>query len=126
VIDALWIGLGGALGTLARHLIGLWALQHSSAKLPIATLTVNLAGSFAMGLVMQLGASREVLAPRLRLALSTGLLGGFTTYSSFSFESLRYFQSGEWLAGSAYIAGMVLGCLAACAGGVALARWALG
>jgi len=87
----LWIALAGAAGTVARYLVGLWAEQRLPANLPYPTLIVNLSGCFAIGLVMHV-ALTESWPPVLRAAIVTGFLGGFTTYSSFNYETIRLLE----------------------------------
>ena len=109
----LWVCAGGALGSGARYLVSGWVLQWSGPGFPWGTLTVNLLGSFLLGAVMHVALQTEALSPTVRIAVATGLLGGFTTYSTFSYETLRYCQEGAfWLAGWNVLA-TVLGCLLA-------------
>ena len=109
----------GALGCGARYLVALWI---GSRAFPYATLAVNLAGSFAIALVLELSIRIAGFPPNLRLALATGLLGGFTTYSSFNYESTALLQGGQVLRGLAYLLVTVLGCFGAGLLGLALAR----
>jgi CrcB protein len=117
-----WIGLGGAAGTLARHGVSLWCQQRFGAGFPYGTLTVNVIGSFLLGVIMQIALTTELLPPTLRLALGTGVMGGFTTYSTFNYEALRFFQDRAWLAGAVYLGATVVGCLVAGVLGMAAAR----
>jgi CrcB protein len=109
----------GALGSGARYLVSLWL---GSRAFPYATLAVNLAGSFAIALVLELSIRIAGFPPNLRLALSTGFLGGFTTYSSFNYETTALFQSEQILRGLVYLGATVLGCLGAGLLGLAAAR----
>ena len=109
---ALLVAAGGAIGALLRYAVSL--LVGGA----LATLTVNLAGGFAIGL---LAAAIPVEQAGLRLLLLTGLLGGFTTFSAFSADTLAMLQRGEIAAAAAYVAASVLLSLAACAAGWALA-----
>lgn len=81
------VGLGGALGAMARHGVGVVALRALGANFPWGTLTVNVAGGFAMGLFMAWMAARDPQAPFLRSFVAVGLLGGFTTFSAFALEA---------------------------------------
>lgn len=116
------IALGGALGALARH--GLSAALHTAfgARFPLGTLAVNVAGSFAMGWLFALFAERMHVAPEVRLLLMTGLLGAFTTFSTFSVETLALLHAGRWLAGAANVLSNVALCLAAAWAGALLVR----
>lgn len=108
-----WIGLGGALGTIARYLMDGWVQGRLGPAFPFGTLAVNAAGSFLIGLVMQLALAMGAAQSTLRLALTIGFLGGFTTYSSFNYETLNYFRNqAYWMAGL-NLAATVLACLAA-------------
>ncbi|HXO28656.1 MAG TPA: CrcB family protein [Thermoanaerobaculia bacterium] len=109
----LWICLAGAAGTGARYLMSTWLSRVSGSAFPWGTLAVNLLGSCLLGLVMEVGLSTGILPPTLRLTLATGLLGGFTTYSSFNYETLQYLRSDSWLLASVNVGATVLGCLAA-------------
>jgi CrcB protein len=89
---------------------------------PYGTLAVNVLGSFAVGLLMQVGVATPVLSPTLRLALTTGVMGGFTTYSAFNYETVRYFQDGAWRLALGNVTATLLACLLAGFAGVALGR----
>ena len=111
-MNLLMVFLGGGAGSLLRHLV---ALSIPSAAFPWATFAVNALGSFAIGLF---GGWSEPL----RLALTVGLCGGFTTFSTFSKESLALAESGRWGAFAAYALGGVALGLAAVAAGYLVAR----
>jgi CrcB protein len=83
----LLIALGGALGTLSRYAIGLWAGKTLGTSFPYGTFVVNVAGCFLIALVSQLAISTTLISPTLRLTLTTGFMGGLTTYSSFNYET---------------------------------------
>ena len=117
-----WVCLGGAVGTAARYGLASWAGQTFGTTFPLGTLLVNALGSFLLGVVMQVGLSGEVLSPTVRSALAVGLLGGFTTYSSYCYETLEYLRAGAWLTGCSYAVGTLIACLVACALGMALVR----
>jgi CrcB protein len=119
----LWICLGGAAGTGARYLISGWALVLLGPAFPYGTLAVNVTGSFLLGAIMHLALTTRLLSPTLRLALTSGVLGGFTTYSTFNYETLQYLREGAWAIGIANILLTVLACLAAGVAGLALAQW---
>ena len=122
----LLICFGGALGTGARYLVTGWAPRLFGISFPWGTMICNLAGSFVMGLVMTIALSSNAFSPTTRLLLSTGVLGGFTTYSSFNYESLSLVQERDWLFLALYVGGTVLGCLVAGVLGVALGRAMVG
>jgi CrcB protein len=109
----------GALGCGTRYLVSLWI---GARAFPFATLAVNLAGSFAIALVLELSLRIADFPPNLRLALATGFLGGLTTYSSFNYESTALLQAGQLLRALLYLGATVLGCFGAGLLGLALAR----
>lgn len=122
----LLICLGGAVGTGARYLIAVEAPRVLGTTFPYATLTVNFIGSFLLGAIMHVGLTTNLMSPELRLILATGIMGGFTTYSTFNYETLEYLREGAfWLAGVNVASTLVL-CLLAGALGLALARWLVG
>lgn len=101
----LWITLMGALGTGARYLVGLWVARRLQTTFPYATLFVNLVGCFLIALVLELSLMRTNFSPTLKLALTTGFMGGLTTYSSFNYETTRLVVQG---ARSAALANLLL------------------
>lgn len=110
-MKTLWIGIGGAFGTIARYHLDQWLRVVLGQKFPFGTLAVNIIGSFVMGFLMCMSAQLENISITLRLTLMTGILGGFTTYSAFNQETLRFFQNGEWIKGEMYIAMTIMVCL---------------
>ena len=120
------ISLGGALGTVARYLLSVWLLRTLGPAFPYGTLAVNVIGSFLLGVIMQAGLDTTILSPAARVVLGTGVMGGFTTYSTFNYETLQYLQEGAWAMASLNVATTLLVCLAAGALGVAVARGLLG
>ncbi len=123
MVQLLWISLGGAIGTAARYLLAGWILRSTGPGFPWGTLAVNTIGSFLLGLVMQVALGTTLFSPTLRLTLTTGVMGGFTTYSTFNYETLRAFQDGAWLIAFANLGATVLGCLAAGLLGFTAGRW---
>jgi CrcB protein len=121
-----WICLGGAVGTGARYLISGWMLLLLGTAFPWGTLAVNVIGSFLLGAIMHVALTTNWIAPTLRLALSTGVMGGFTTYSTFNYETLGYLREGAWGLALGNLITTVLLCLAAGAAGLVLARWVVG
>jgi CrcB protein len=91
----LWICLAGALGTGTRYLVSVWASERFGEAFPYGTLIVNVAGCFLIAAVMQTALNASEFSPTLRLALTTGFLGGMTTYSSFAYETLRLARDGS-------------------------------
>jgi len=118
----LLICLGGAIGTGARYVIATWVARTAGAGVPLGTLLVNVAGSFLLGLLMQLSLSTQMISADTRLILGTGVLGGFTTYSTFNYETLVLIREEAWGAALFNVAATFLGCLAAGALGVLAVR----
>lgn len=122
MLVALYIALGGALGTLARFLTGLGLQRVLGDRLPYGTFVVNVLGSFIIGYVMAHFAGRGALDSQLRVALTIGFLGGFTTYSSFAYETVTLLQAGRATAAAGYVATTLALAGLACYGGMLLAR----
>lgn len=121
-MDYLWVGLGGFLGANARYALGAWIVQRAGPAFPWHTLLINVTGSLAIGAVLTLLTERLVADPAWRLFLVAGFLGGYTTFSSYTFEGLELLQEGEWLAALWYALGSNLLGLAAAYLGMVLAR----
>ncbi len=92
----LLICLGGAIGTGLRYLTSIFAARWFGAEFPYGTLIVNLSGAFVIGLVQQLGAQSLLIPDNVRLFLTTGMMGGLTTYSTFSYETVRLMEMNAW------------------------------
>ena len=115
--------LGGAIGTGCRY--GLSSLIYSRIErptFPYANLIINVSGSFAIGLLAELFDSRALVSPTTRASLLTGVLGGYTTFSSFSYETFSLIRDGEWLRATLNSVGSVLLGLVAVWLGVRLAQ----
>jgi len=116
-----WICLAGAVGTGSRYLVTLWATERFGTAFPAGTLIVNLAGCFLMALAVE-AAFRSGWPETVRLAVTAGFLGGFTTYSSFNFETTRLIETGAGSTAAAYMLVTVIGAFAAGWMGLALGR----
>jgi fluoride exporter len=114
--------LGGAVGTGARYLLSGWAAASFGVAFPWGTFLVNAIGSFLLAVIMYAGVEASAISPTVRLALGTGVMGGFTTYSTFSFETMRYLDSGSVGLAGLYVVATVLVCLGACMAGWMTAR----
>ena len=124
-MTVLWVALGGALGSVARYALSGIAVRWLGAAFPYGTLFVNVTGSFAIGLLAALVAAdgRPSLGADARAFLLVGVLGGFTTFSSFSLETLNLARSGALLPALLNVASSVVLCLAAVSLGFATAGW---
>ncbi len=108
--NILLIGLGGGIGSMGRYLASLLLMNKS---FPVATLLINISGSFIIGLVAAYALKNEWFAVNWKLFLATGICGGFTTFSAFSLENLQLLQQGKYLWALLYIAAsIVLGLMA--------------
>jgi CrcB protein len=103
--------LGGAVGTAARYLMGVSIQAAFGPSFPVGTLAVNLVGSFLVSMLMVLGADKGLISTPMRIVLCTGVIGGFTTYSSFNFETMRLWQQGSLGLGLLNVGATVVGCL---------------
>lgn len=109
----LLVCLGGAVGTGARYLLSLWVTRTAGPGFPFGTLIVNVIGSFLLVILMESALSTQTVAADMRLILGTGLLGGFTTYSAFNYETLTLLGDYAWGAAAAYVTATLAGCLLA-------------
>ena len=116
------IALGGAAGSLARY----WVATTVGSRVPVGgagTFAVNLVGALAIGLVLGVVESRFAETPRwVTLGLTTGILGGFTTFSAFAYDTIGHVEAGDSALAVAYVVGTVVLGIAAAAGGLALGR----
>lgn len=117
--------LGGAVGSGARHLVNVWAARLLGTGLPWGTLTVNILGSFVMGVVIETLAARFSGSMELRTLIATGILGGFTTFSAFSLEVVTLMERGETAVAVGYAAVSVGASIVALVAGLTLARLVL-
>jgi fluoride exporter len=110
-----WVALGGALGSMARYGCAGFAARLFGATFPWGTLFVNVAGSLTIGFIATLISSdgRLLVSPDTRAFILVGMLGGFTTFSSFSLETLNLARDGEWLWATANAIGSLVLCLTA-------------
>jgi CrcB protein len=122
VNEILVISLGAILGANARWVISRYAARILGPIFPYGTLVINVSGSFVVGFFMIWATERVLLDPRWRLLVVVGFCGAFTTFSSFAFETMAYFEQGQWLLMSANFLSNNLLCLAAVLAGMALAR----
>jgi CrcB protein len=118
----LLVCLGGAIGSGARFLAATGAVMVFGADLPRGTIFVNLLGSFLLALVMGISTSSTLMSLELRLFLGAGVMGGFTTYSSFNYETIELAVQGSWGAALFNVAVTLAGCLLAGVAGLALGR----
>jgi CrcB protein len=116
------IGLAGALGTLCRYFVGVWAGRALGTGFPYATLIVNIVGCFLIALLFHLATATALVSSTARIVLSTGFIGGLTTYSSFNYETTGLFRERAWGAGALNVGLTLVACFVAGLLGLALAR----
>lgn len=121
-MNLLAVAVGGAMGALMRYGITGWLQALTGSSFPLGTLAVNVVGSFVIGVVLQAGTERYMMAPETRLLLTTGLCGALTTFSTFAYESLRLLEEQQWAAAAGNIVLNVALCLLAVWLGVLAAR----
>jgi CrcB protein len=107
----LMVAFFGALGCVGRYLLSGWAYNLLGRGFPYGTLAVNILGAFSIGLVMEFSLRSTLLPAALRTGLAIGFLGGLTTFSTFSYETFRLLEEGEFLIAAANILTSVLVCL---------------
>ena len=118
----LWVCAGGGLGALARYALGIWIVRRAGTAFPFHTLLINVSGSLAIGALLVVLNNRLDLDPAWRLFLVAGFLGGYTTFSSYSFEAVTLLTMGEWGRAAWYILGNNGLGLVACFAGMIAAR----
>ena len=122
MIDFLFISLGAIVGANLRYWMSRSALRLLGPVFPYGTLTINVLGSFVLGFFMAWTTERALVDPRWRLLIAVGFCGGYTTFSSYAYETMALFEQGQWaLMGVNFLANNLLACLAVVAG-MALAR----
>jgi CrcB protein len=122
VHDFLVISFGAVLGANARYLLSSYSAKILGPVFPYGTLIINLTGSLIVGFFMIWASERALVDPRWRLLVVIGFCGAFTTFSSFAFETMAFFEQGQWLLLFTNILSNNLLCLAAALAGMALAR----
>jgi fluoride exporter len=116
------VGFGGFLGACLRYWVQTWAIERWGPSFPYGTLLINLTGSFVMGLFLVLAADRLVLDPRWRVFFTIGVLSSYTTFSTYTYESVQLLLLGQWWPGVVNLVLNNLLGLAAAAVGIGLAR----
>ena len=120
--EYLWVSLGGIFGACSRYFLSRFTARILGTSFPWGTLLINLTGSFVLGVFLVYTTERVFVDPRWRLLIAIGFCGAYTTFSSYAFESMVYFQQGNWgLFAGNVLANNIL-CLAAVLAGAALAR----
>lgn len=125
LVNCLAVGAGGFIGSVARYLVGLLPAALGAKSIlggfPVATFSINVVGAFAIGFIAAWATRDAQMSPELLLLLKVGICGGFTTFSTFSLESMQLIDTGAWAMAVAYMVLSVIACLGAVLAGDALA-----
>ena len=122
MLDLLAISAGAIFGANARYVLSRYAARLLGPVFPYGTLIINVLGSFIAGFFIVWTTERVLVDPRWRLLVVVGFCGGFTTFSSFAFETMAYFEQGQWMLMATNVLANNLLCLAAALAGMGLAR----
>ena len=95
----IYVGIGGFIGASIRYLISMQSSKLLNSSIPLGTLIVNVIGGFLIGVIMELSVSTDFISPNLKLFLTTGIMGGLTTFSTFSYETISLITDGRYLLG---------------------------
>ena len=117
-----YIALFGALGCATRYLLSGWVYRLFGQSFPVGTLAVNIVGAFCIGLIMEFSLRSTLISPALRIGLTVGFLGGLTTFSTFSYETFRLLEDGEFVIAAVNVLTSVLLCLFFTWAGIIAAR----
>jgi fluoride exporter len=120
-----YVAAGSALGGASRYVIGTALQQRFGLAFPVGTLIVNITGSLLLGFVLRLALGGNQISPETRIFLTTGFCGGYTTFSTFTYDTAVMFESGQYRRAALYVTLSVVLSLAATFGGFALAQSAL-
>jgi CrcB protein len=108
-VKVFWsVAIGAALGGLARYYLAGFIQQRAGADFPAGTLIVNITGSFLLGFVMGMALQTDLISPEVRVLLTTGFCGGYTTFSTFTYETVRLLEDGEYGRASLYVGASVV------------------
>ncbi len=121
ILDFVFIGVGAVFGANARYVIGYYFALRFGPSFPYGTLFINISGSFLLGFLLTFLSNRLAVNPGYRLLLGTGFMGAYTTFSTFSYETIALLQRGDWLPAAVNSLASVVGALVAAYIGVALA-----
>jgi len=117
-----WVSLGAVIGANARYFLGLWAAERFGTAFPYGTLIINLTGSLILGFFLTLATQRALVDPRYRLLIAVGFCGSYTTFSTYTYESINLMLSGSWWLGLLNLLGSTALGLSAVGLGIFLGR----
>jgi len=121
----LYVAVGSALGGVSRYFVGAAIQQRVGLAFPMGTLLINIAGSFLIGFILRFALDGGQMSPETRIFLTTGFCGGFTTFSTFSYETAALIEVGQYRRAATYVILSVIVSLIATFAGFALAQSAL-
>ena len=121
----LWVALGSAVGGAARYGVGVLLQRHLASAFPIGTLAINLSGSFLLGLLLRYSLATPAISAEVRALLTAGVCGGYTTFSTFSYETATLIEDGDYHRAAWYVALSVLSALGGTFLGFGVARQVL-
>jgi len=122
VLLSLYVAIGSAVGGVARWVIGNWIQLRSGAGFPFGTLAVNTTGALLLGIIVRVAIGTQSMGPEMRLLLATGFCGGYTTFSTFSYETAVMLEQGEYGRATTYVLASVFASLLAMFLGFMIAR----
>jgi CrcB protein len=117
-----YVALGSAVGGVLRYLLGGWVQERAGTTFPIQTLLINVTGSLLLGFLQQYALETSAISPEVRTMLTLGFCGGYTTFSTFSFETVRMLEDGDWRRAALYVTLSVVLSVGAAILGIAAAR----
>jgi CrcB protein len=120
-----YVALGSAAGGVLRYLLGGWVQERAGTSFPVQTLLINVTGSLLLGFLQRYALETTAISAEVRTLLTIGFCGGFTTFSTFSFETVRMLEDGDWRHAALYIVLSVALSVGAAVVGIALARTVL-
>lgn len=119
MVKVLLVGMGGFIGASSRYLISIVMSRFISSSFPYGTLLCNIAGALLIGILMAISSTYNWMSNEVRLFLTTGILGGLTTFSTFSYETISLFETGKYVMATVNIFVSIILCL----GFAALGKW---
>jgi fluoride exporter len=126
MVRLMLVCLGGAIGSGLRYVVSGLAVRGLGADFPYGTFIVNVVGSFLIGLIQEIALTSPLISESTRLFLTVGIMGGLTTYSSFSYETIRLMQAGAWSQAWINVLATTALCLTVCVLGAAVGRLVVG
>lgn len=117
-----YVAVGSAIGGIARFLLGTFLQLRAGTGFPVGTLVVNLTGAFLLGFLLRYAISTPTISPEVRALLTTGFCGGYTTFSTFSYETVALLEDGDYRRAAVYVLASVVLALLGTFAGFDLAR----